>query len=871
MADQKQEDIKKQKKSKQKPTNSSSDQMTEKHNSNQKNRTEKGGQAKDQNIKKIKDTLPVIMVKFKLVMPNQHQNIKLADYDNIKTIMYAVDHENSQVLLVLERKGDNKNNKTENQKRNNMSVKNVYPTAIFCEIKNKLDLYNQDPSVKELYITGINRVRITNLFKVEGIIKAEYKMLNDIIPTKKYAAVKIIRKIAELISTYYSKKIQIPAEIMSADFQCNNNKIKTFLYGVAYSVSIKPEELQYIFDEDHFEKRVLKILKILQLRIKEIEIDKKIEDKINENITKTQKEFYLREKIKVIRDELGDRIDKKCEGDRIKAEVEKRDIPQVVKEKIFAELTKYADTSPFSSENSVIKTYIDWLVDLPWDRKTDVKIDIPRAYSYLNSSHHGLEKSKQRIIEELAVQLKIKSKHRAAIICFIGPPGVGKTSLARSIATVTNRRFMKISLGGIKDESEIRGHRRTYVGAMPGRIIQVIKKAKVRNPLILLDEIDKMSSDMRGDPASAMLEVLDPEQNKYFSDNYIEENFDLSDVMFVATANNISQIPSALRDRLEIIHLHSYTEHEKYEISTRFLIPRLLKKNGLKKQNIKISKRMMLKIIFNYTMESGVRQLERELDTICRKIVVQLIVKGNNKSTITITNKNLDKYLGIIKYDYTKKNKKSLPGSVTGLAWTQYGGDILPIEVSMCEGQGKLEITGNLGDVMKESVQISLSFIKSNAQRFKIQQKVFQKFDIHLHVPEGAIPKDGPSAGITITSSLLSLFKNKAINSSIAMTGEITLLGNVLEIGGLKEKLISAVRSRLKTVFIPRGNIKDLQEIPQEILKSLIIYPVENYKEIYRHLFGLNHQKTFKLQELVTTNFLYPNIFTNINIKNLLQ
>ena len=810
-----------------------------------------------------KKYLPFILAKFKFVMPQQRENIKLIYDSDFKAIICAFVKENSQILLVLlkdrEKIIDHKN----------LKLSDIYQTAVYCQIKNNPQDNKNASVIKELFIGAIKRVKINKIELRDDVWYGEYINLVDVFPENNNNLIKIIHKITELLSRYFAKRVQIPAEIMRSDIVCDSDEIKTFMYAIANTFSTTPDELQAIFRENNFEKRVMLILKLLKKRIYEKDIDRIIDEKINESINKTQKEFYLREKIKVIREQLGDTIDKKSESAKIKQAVAKRNIPKSVKKKIYSELSKYEDTSAFSSENSVIKAYIDWLVDLPWDRKSEVKINIPNAYAYLNRTHYGLEKPKHRIIEELAVQYKTKNNNRGAIICLIGPPGVGKTSLARSIATVTNRKFIKMSLGGIKDESEIRGHRRTYVGAMPGRIIQLLKKVNVKNPLFLLDEIDKMASDLRGDPASAMLEVLDPEQNKFFSDNYIEENFDLSDVMFVATANNASEIPSALRDRLEIIYLHSYTEHEKFEIASQFLIPKIIKKNGLQKQNLKIGKKIIMNIILNYTMESGVRQLEREIDTICRKIVVQAIVKKDQKYTGCITTKNIDKYLGIMKYDYTKKSKKSLPGSVTGLAWTQYGGDILPIEVSMSQGSGKLNITGNLGDVMKESVQIALSFIKSHTHRFKIKDKFFDKYDIHLNVPEGAIPKDGPSAGITITTALLSLFKNKAISSSVAMTGEITLIGNVLEVGGLKEKLISASRSRLKTVFVPKRNIKDLQEIPQEILKNLIIYPIENYLEIYRHLFSSEGNKPFKLQELVTTNFFPPNIFTNINIQNL--
>ncbi|MEG0284053.1 MAG: endopeptidase La, partial [Erysipelotrichales bacterium] len=545
-----------------------------------------------------------------------------------------------------------------------------------------------------------------------------------------------------------------------------------------------------------------------------------------------QKEFYLRERLRVIKEELGDTVDKDDEIEDIRTKIKEEPYPQVIKDKINEELKKYEMMPPASSEASVIRTYVDWLIKIPWYQTTEDESDLSAIESVLDRDHFGLEKVKERILEHIAV-MKNTNSLKAPIICLVGPPGVGKTSIAKSIAHSLNREFVKVSLGGVKDESEIRGHRRTYLGSMPGRIMQGMKKAGVVNPVFLLDEIDKMASDYKGDPASAMLEVLDPEQNSMFSDHYIEETYDLSNVIFIATANYLENIPNELRDRLEIIQLSSYTELEKVMIAKDHLVAKQADVHGLKKSQLKISDATLKHIIQGYTREAGVRQLERTIAKLARKNVVELM---KNEETKSINKNVVHEYLGKPTFTHTSKEKKNQVGVVTGLAYTAFGGDILAIEVNYFKGKGRLVITGQLGDVMKESASIALDYVKANASKYGIDYKVFEENDIHIHVPEGAVPKDGPSAGVTLTSAIISALTNKKVNASIGMTGEVTLRGNVLPIGGLKEKSISAHRSGLKKIIIPKENEKDIEDIPKEVQDDLEIMLVDKVEQVVKEV-----------------------------------
>ena len=562
------------------------------------------------------------------------------------------------------------------------------------------------------------------------------------------------------------------------------------------------------------------------------EVEKRINETVKKRIDQGQKDYYLREKLTAIKEELGDVVEQDKDAENIRQRLENNPYPETIKKKVKDELSRYEMLPMASGETGIIKTYIDWLMDLPWwQETTDIK-DLNQAQAILDADHYGLEKVKERILEYLAVK-QMTNSLKAPILCLVGPPGVGKTSLAKSVARALDRKFVKISLGGVRDEAEIRGHRRTYLGAMPGRIIQGMKKAGVINPVFLIDEIDKMASDYKGDPSSAMLEVLDPEQNALFSDHYIEEAYDLSHVLFIATANYLENIPEALRDRLEIIQLSSYTDVEKTHIAREHLLPKQLEENGLKPSQLKISDEMILYLIRYYTREAGVRQLERTLGTICRKTVLGIL--KDHKKSITLTKKRIKEWLGNEKVDYGHKEKKDQIGTVTGLAYTSFGGDILQIEANRFEGKGHLILTGKLGDVMKESASIALDYIKAHAKEFHIDPKKFEDCDIHIHVPEGAVPKDGPSAGVTMTTALVSCFSEIPVKANLAMTGEVTLRGNVLPIGGLKEKSLAAYRSGITTILIPKENVRDLDEIPQEVKDAVTFIPVSNVKQVLKN------------------------------------
>lgn len=562
------------------------------------------------------------------------------------------------------------------------------------------------------------------------------------------------------------------------------------------------------------------------------EVEKRINETVKKRIDQGQKDYYLREKLTAIKEELGDVVEQDKDAENIRQRLENNPYPETIKKKVKDELSRYEMLPMASGETGIIKTYIDWLMDLPWwQETTDIK-DLNQAQAILDADHYGLEKVKERILEYLAVK-QMTNSLKAPILCLVGPPGVGKTSLAKSVARALDRKFVKISLGGVRDEAEIRGHRRTYLGAMPGRIIQGMKKAGVINPVFLIDEIDKMASDYKGDPSSAMLEVLDPEQNALFSDHYIEEAYDLSHVLFIATANYLENIPEALRDRLEIIQLSSYTDVEKTHIAREHLLPKQLEENGLKPSQLKISDEMFLYLIRYYTREAGVRQLERTLGTICRKTVLAIL--KDHKKSITLTKKRIKEWLGNEKVDYGHKEKKDQIGTVTGLAYTSFGGDILQIEANRFEGKGRLILTGKLGDVMKESASIALDYIKAHAKEFHIDPKKFEDCDIHIHVPEGAVPKDGPSAGVTMTTALVSCFSEIPVKANLAMTGEVTLRGNVLPIGGLKEKSLAAYRSGITTILIPKENVRDLDEIPQEVKDAVTFIPVSNVKQVLKN------------------------------------
>lgn len=577
--------------------------------------------------------------------------------------------------------------------------------------------------------------------------------------------------------------------------------------------------------EPDINKRLLLVLASMQKEKAINEIENSINNRVKKSIDENQKEFYLREKLKAIKEELGDAPNGEDEVERFRSMIKDNPYPQNVKDKLTEELARYEMMPSTSPEANVVRTYLDWMTKLPWFEMTEDNQDITKVEEILDEDHFGLKKPKERIVEQLAVKQMTQSL-KAPIICLVGPPGVGKTSISKSIARALDRKFVKISLGGVTDESEIRGHRRTYLGSMPGRIIQGMKKAGVMNPVFLLDEIDKMASDYKGDPTSAMLEVLDPEQNSMFSDNYIEEPYDLSQVLFIATANDLGGIPEPLRDRLEIIELSSYTEQEKLMIAKDHLIKKELKNHGLTDEQLTITDDALMYIIRHYTREAGVRQLERLIAAICRKSVLKILKKTTDHVAVEVN--DLEELLGKAPFDHTKKQPKPQVGVVTGLAWTQFGGDILPIEVNHFKGSGKFIVTGQLGDVMKESASIALDYLKAHADKYSLKDIDFDKQDIHIHVPEGAVKKDGPSAGVTLTTAIYSAFTQKPVRDDVAMTGEVTLTGNVLPIGGLKEKSISAHRSGIHTIIIPKDNAKDIDDIPESVRNDLTIITADH-------------------------------------------
>ena len=608
-------------------------------------------------------------------------------------------------------------------------------------------------------------------------------------------------------------------------------------------LSLKLNDKQAILETEDPAKRLEKLYELMQGEIEILQVEKKIRTRVKKQMEKTQKEYYLNEQMQAIQKELGERDEFKNEVQELEEKIRNKKMSKEATLKVKKELKKLKMMSPMSAEATVVRNYIDWILSLPWYETTKDKLDITEAEKILDEDHYGLRKVKERITEYLAVQ-SLVDKVKGPILCFVGPPGVGKTSLGRSIARSTGRRFVRLSLGGVRDEAEIRGHRRTYIGALPGKVVQSLKKAGSSNPVFLLDEVDKMSTDFRGDPSAALLEVLDPEQNHTFNDHYLDLDYDLSKVMFICTANTLHGIPAPLQDRLEVIRLAGYTELEKISIARRYLIPKKLGDNGLQGVEVKITPKALRSIVQFYPRESGVRSLEREISKICRKVARDVIKNGKEQPRV-ITSKNLPKYLGPRRFRYGQAEKQDQIGLVTGLAWTELGGELLVIEASVMPGKGKLIITGKLGEVMQESAQAAMSYVRTRAERFGIDRKMFESYDLHVHVPEGAIPKDGPSAGITMATTIISALGRIPVRKDVAMTGEITLRGRILAIGGLKEKIMAAHRGGLKTILIPKENKKDIREIPKRVRDALRIIPVEHMDEVLREALVLEDPEAF--------------------------
>jgi ATP-dependent Lon protease len=696
------------------------------------------------------------------------------------------------------------------------SASDIYEIGCVANILQMLKL--PDGTVKVL-VEGSQRARINRITDAPTHFVADLTPLDsELGDDSEIEAMR--RAIVQQFDQYVKLNKKIPPEILAS--LSGIDDAGRLADTVAAHLPLKLEQKQVILEIFSVAKRLEHLLGQLEGELDILQVEKRIRGRVKRQMEKSQREYYLNEQVKAIQKELGEGEDG-ADLDELEKKVALAKMPKEALDKATAELKKLKLMSPMSAEATVVRNYIDTLVSLPWKKKSKVNNDLTNAEKVLEGDHYGLDKVKERILEYLAVQQRV-DKLKAPILCFVGPPGVGKTSLGQSIARATNRKFVRMALGGVRDEAEIRGHRRTYIGSMPGKVLQSLAKVGVRNPLFLLDEIDKMGADFRGDPSSALLEVLDPEQNHTFSDHYIEVDFDLSDVMFVATSNSYN-IPPALLDRMEVIRLSGYTEDEKTSIAQRYLLPKQIKNNGLKEDEISVAESALRDIIRYYTREAGVRSLEREVSKICRKVVKMLLLKKSDKK-VAVTSKNLDKFLGVRRYDFGVAEKENQIGQVVGLAWTEVGGDLLTIEAVSMPGKGGVIRTGTLGDVMKESIEAARTVVRSRANRLGIKNEVFEKSDIHIHVPEGATPKDGPSAGAAMTVAMVSVFTGIPVRADVAMTGEITLRGEVLPIGGLKEKLLAAQRGGIKTVLIPEQNVKDLADIPDNVKNKLEIVPV---------------------------------------------
>lgn len=754
--------------------------------------------------------LPVICTRGMLVFPGHELSLDVGRTFSLNAMDLAVSQHDSNIVLVSQI----------HPLEEEINFDMVYHHATLCKITKRIKKDNH--GTIKLTVVGEKRVELESLYTEGECYYAKVRYLEDIHgdPNEETA---LVRKLTEQMQSMNGASQLLPRELISNI--THGLSASELADTIGHYINSDLVEREKILAEPDINKRLLLVLASMQKEKAINEIENSINNRVKKSIDENQKEFYLREKLKAIKEELGDAPNGEDEVERFRSMIKDNPYPQNVKDKLTEELARYEMMPSTSPEANVVRTYLDWMTKLPWFEMTEDNQDITKVEEILDEDHFGLKKPKERIVEQLAVKQMTQSL-KAPIICLVGPPGVGKTSISKSIARALDRKFVKISLGGVTDESEIRGHRRTYLGSMPGRIIQGMKKAGVMNPVFLLDEIDKMASDYKGDPTSAMLEVLDPEQNSMFSDNYIEEPYDLSQVLFIATANDLGGIPEPLRDRLEIIELSSYTEQEKLMIAKDHLIKKELKNHGLTDEQLTITDDALMYIIRHYTREAGVRQLERLIAAICRKSVLKILKKTTDHVAVEVN--DLEELLGKAPFDHTKKQPKPQVGVVTGLAWTQFGGDILPIEVNHFKGSGKFIVTGQLGDVMKESASIALDYLKAHADKYSLKDIDFDKQDIHIHVPEGAVKKDGPSAGVTLTTAIYSAFTQKPVRDDVAMTGEVTLTGNVLPIGGLKEKSISAHCSGIHTIIIPKDNAKDIDDIPESVRNDLTIITADH-------------------------------------------
>ena len=754
---------------------------------------------------------PVLPLRDIVVFPHMIVPLFVGRDKSVKALEDVM-QDDKQILLVAQK----------NAGQDDPTVDDIYEMGTIGTVLQLLKL--PDGTVKVL-VEGSQRAKIVRYTDKEEFFQAEAELIEDIVEDSKDLE-GLSRSVITQFEQYIKLNKKIPPEVFVSLGQIEDSgKLSdTIASHLALKISEKQELLEFVSAADRLERAY----SFMESEIGVLQVEKRIRNRVKRQMEKTQREYYLNEQMKAIQKELGETEDGRDEAGEFEERIEKTKLPKDAKEKATQELRKLKSMSPMSAEATVVRNYLDWLLSIPWAKRSRVKKDIKAAEKILNQDHYGLAKVKERILEYLAVQVRVR-KIKGPILCLVGPPGVGKTSLGKSMAKATGRNFVRMSLGGVRDEAEIRGHRRTYIGSMPGKIIQGMKKAKTSNPLFLLDEIDKLGADWRGDPTSALLEVLDPEQNNTFADHYLEVDYDLSDVMFVTTANTL-RMPQPLLDRMEVIRLSGYTEDEKVEIAKRHLLSKQVKAHGLKKSEWSISDEALRDLVRLYTREAGVRNLERELANLARKAVKELAT--NSRTSVRVTRRNLDKYAGVPRYRFGEMESEDLVGVTTGLAWTEVGGELLSIEALLMPGKGNISQTGKLGDVMQESVQAARSYVRSRLAIFGISPKFFDKRDIHVHVPEGATPKDGPSAGVAMCTSIVSTLTGIPVRRDVAMTGEITLRGRVLPIGGLKEKLLAAHRGGITTVLIPRDNEKDLVEIPDNVKKGLTIIPLSTVDEV---------------------------------------
>ena len=764
----------------------------------------------------LSKSLPAIVVRGTIPIPNNDFRIEVGRKVSLKAVEEAEKNFGSYAVVLIQK----------NPMIEEPTMEDIEPYGALVKVQMKIKLPNDAYKVK---LSVLSRIKVKEYFLTEPYFVVEYDE-KETIGGNVDEEVTLIKMIVTEVANN-AATILVP----------NNNVLEKVQQGLSSEkvcdlvvFNLKsPDQTKYRYlEEQNLNNRLRMLLEDINKQKMIVDLEQKINDEIKKSIDENQKEYYLREKMRAIQNELGDKAKKEEEIDELRKKILQAKMPKNIEEKALQELNRYQNTPQAMAESSIIKTYLDLLVDLPWKKASKDNFDLAKVKEKLDDNHYGLDNVKERIIEYLAVKIMTK-RNPQTILCFAGPPGVGKTSLAISIAEALNRKFVKQSLGGVRDESEIRGHRRTYIGAMPGRIIKGMKDAKTINPVFLLDEIDKMSSDYKGDPASAMLEVLDPEQNAKFSDHYLEEPYDLSQVLFITTANYLENVPAPLRDRMEIVELSSYTEQEKFQIAKRHLLSKQQKAHGINDKQFSIDDKAIFYIIQHYTREAGVRELNRFIGALIRKSIKEILL--TKVPSVHITVDNIENYIGKPRYVHNLADEKEQIGVATGLAYTAFGGDTLPVEVTYYKGSGRLVLTGKLGDVMKESAQTALSYIKSKAKVYNIDEDLFNNNDFHIHVPEGAVPKDGPSAGITIATAIYSAATQKYVKKDVGMTGEITLRGYVLPIGGLKEKSIAAHRSGLKTILIPKDNEKDIDDIPLEVRNELTIIPVENVNDVFQY------------------------------------